>query len=55
MPYPNLSKNLWPAMERCVASVKAKGNVDNPYAVCYSSVTKNRQVKKIVSKVKSKK
>lgn len=36
MPYSNVPKKLWPAMEKCVAAVK--GKVDNPYAVCYSRV-----------------
>ena len=39
MPYPNLPKSLWPQMERCVEEVRKKGNVDNPYAVCYSSIS----------------
>jgi hypothetical protein len=39
MPYKNLPKRLWGRMERCVASVKKKGDVDNAYAVCYKSVT----------------
>jgi hypothetical protein len=50
MPYANLPKALWPKMERCVASVKAKGGNKNAYAVCYSSIigdaAKHRQKKK---------
>jgi hypothetical protein len=38
MPYANVPKALWGKMDRCVADVKAKGNVSNAYAVCYKSV-----------------
>jgi len=38
MPYSNMPKSKWPAMERCVADVKADGEVDNPYAVCFTSI-----------------
>lgn len=54
MPYPNLPKELWPAMEKCVSEVKAKGKVKNPYAICYSSVTKNHTVRKAIAKHKKK-
>lgn len=38
MPYKNLPKSKWAAMERCVRKVKAKGGVSNVYAVCYNSL-----------------
>ncbi len=38
MPYANVPKSLWGKMDRCVAHVKAKGDVSNAYAVCYKSV-----------------
>ena len=44
MPYKNLPKSLWPKMENCVAQVKAKGKVDNPYAVCYNAVTTSKKL-----------
>ena len=57
MPYSNLPKSKWDEMERCVAKMKAKGGIDNPYAVCYSSITgikgKKRSIlKKSLKKVK---
>lgn len=59
MPYSNLPKSKWPAMERCVAHVKAKGGVKNAYAVCYASVTgtrgkKRSMMKKALNKTKKK-
>lgn len=38
MPYQNMPESKWPKMEKCVAEVKAKGKVNNAYAVCYSSI-----------------
>jgi len=38
MPYTNMPKSKWPAMERCVAKVKAQGKGKNAYAICYSSI-----------------
>ena len=43
MPYPNLPKRLWPAMEKCVAKVKARGKKVNPYAVCYAVLKRIRK------------
>jgi hypothetical protein len=48
MPYPGIPKSKWPAMERCVADLKAKGD-GNPYAICHASVmgeTKHKSKKK---------
>lgn len=39
-------------MERCVNDVK--GTVDNPYAVCYASITKTLQRNKKAKKSKKK-
>ena len=50
MPYSNLPKSLWGKMEDCVADVKAKGNVDDPYAVCYASL--KEKYKKILKEWK---
>jgi len=33
-----MPKEMWGEMEKCVANVKSKGGVDNPYAVCYDSI-----------------
>ena len=38
MPYPNMPRELWGAMERCTADLKKEGKVKNPYAVCYTSI-----------------
>jgi len=44
MPYRNLPKSKWAAMERCVRRVrKQKGY--NPYAVCFASI-KGKKKKK---------
>ena len=45
MPYKNLPKSLWPAMERCVAKVKAQGKVKNAYAVCWTALMRARKKK----------
>jgi len=57
MPYNNLPREKWPKMEKCTADLKAKGKVDNIYAVCYSSIMGtikkdlgNRREKSIKSK-----
>lgn len=55
MPYSNLPKRLWPRMEKCVADVKAKGKVDNAYAICYTSIMKRGVVEDKVSAVIKKK
>lgn len=52
MPYANLPKDLWKSMETCVASVRAKGKVKNPYAICYTSITRNQQVRKKIKSLK---
>lgn len=44
MPYPNMPKSKWAAMERCVAEVKAEGGVKNPYAVCHASIMGKKRV-----------
>ena len=50
MPYPNMPKDKWDEMERCVAEVKARGGVDNPYAVCYDSIMGKKKKRKWVKK-----
>ena len=35
-------------LDRCVAKVKAKGGVDNPWAVCNASIGKETKVKEHV-------
>lgn len=42
MPYPNLPKEKWNEMDKCVADVK--GKVKNPYAVCYASITGKKRI-----------
>jgi len=55
MPYANLPKSLWPRMEKCVADVKAKGDVKNAYAICYTSVMKRGVVEAKVAEAMKKK
>ena len=38
-------------LDRCVADVKAKGGVDNPWAVCNASIGKETKETKIQEKV----
>jgi hypothetical protein len=45
MPYPNMPKSKWDEMERCVAHVKAKGGVKNPYAICHASIMGKKKKK----------
>jgi hypothetical protein len=33
------------AFDRCVRKVKAKGQVDNPYAVCRASMGSDKQIR----------
>jgi hypothetical protein len=54
MPYNNMPKSKWAAMERCTADVKAKGKVDNPYSVCYSSIMGKSIKDKLVERHKNK-
>lgn len=38
MPYPNMPKEKWAMMDKCVADIKTKGNTTNPYAICFDSI-----------------
>ena len=38
-------------LDRCVADVKAKGGVDNPWAVCNASIGKETKKSKVQEKV----
>ena len=47
MPFLNMPKSKWPAMERCVAKVKRSNKgIVNPYSVCYNSLMGKRKKKK---------
>lgn len=43
MPYRNMPRSKWPAMERCVTKLRRKGGVKSVYAVCYASVMGTRK------------
>lgn len=39
MPYKNVPKNKWKAMEKCTKEMDEKGvKGDSKYAICYSSI-----------------
>ena len=50
MPYPGIPPSKTSAMERCVADVKTKGKVKNPYAICHASIMGS--VKRVSAKKK---
>ena len=45
MPYPNMPKSKWAAMEKCVREVKAKNPGKNAYAICYISLMHGKKTK----------
>lgn len=51
MPYDNVPEDKWGEMDDCVD--KVEGKVDDPYAVCYSSVVEGKSLKTLLDNEKA--